>query len=90
MCKYALYNNRQWGMYCRFILYINPFKVYIFKINLEPMCKHNRCYFQNGGLKSYRYESLHNKKKHLKNERGCRDIKTEKAQKQDLDGTIAT
>ena len=54
------------------------------------MCKHNRCYFQNGGLKSYRHESLHNKKKHLKNESGCRDIKTEKTQKQDWDSTIAT
>ena len=26
----------------------------------------------------------------LKTERGCRDIKTEKAQEQDWDGTIAT
>ena len=27
------------------------------KINLEPMCLPRRCGFQNGGVKSYRYES---------------------------------
>ena len=36
------------------------------------------------------YYIKYNLKKHLKNERGCRNIKTKKAQEKDWNGTIAT
>ena len=41
-------------------------------------------------LLNFLKQAYNRKKNILKNERGCRDIKTKKAQEQDWDGTLAT